>query len=113
MQLLTAVMGVLSRVVQHWFRGGRMSSDGHHEYFAPSDMAMIERVLARFDLREPLCSPAMQRGAAKFLIRKFQEGMTEEVDMAIALVRYLGLWRVWWSRPQPSAEPLPNGVRRA
>jgi len=75
-----------------------MSCDSHRQYFEPSDMTMIERVLAHPDLRQLSDNVALGCGAAKFLVRKFQEGMTEEDDLTVALDRYLRIVRTWRSR---------------
>lgn len=74
-----------------------MSCDSHRHYLVPSDMAMIERVLAHPDLRQS-SNPAPGCDAAKFLIRKFQEGMTEEGALTVARDRYLRILRAWRSK---------------
>lgn len=77
-----------------------MSCDSHRHYLVPSDMAMIERVLAHPDLRQSLnLGAALDCGAARFLIRKFQEGMTDEGDLTVALDRYLRILQAWRARP--------------
>jgi hypothetical protein len=69
-------------------RGGhRMSSGSHQQYLAPSDIEMIERVL-QAGLRSPSASPALCCEAAKLLIRKFQEGVTNEADLTVVLDRH-------------------------
>ncbi|MEP9398607.1 hypothetical protein [Mesorhizobium sp. KR2-14] len=84
-----------------------MCSDSHQQYLTSSDMAMIERVLAHPELLTPTDSPALERGAAKYLTRKFQEGMIDEGEMTVAFDRYVRVWRAWRSRPQHSAKILP------
>lgn len=80
-----------------------MSCDNHRQYLVPSDMAMIERILAHFDLQQSSSDNlALNRGAAKFLIRKFQEGMTEEGALTVVLDRYLRVLRAWRSKPRCS-----------
>ncbi|MDH6234527.1 hypothetical protein M2281_005145 [Mesorhizobium soli] len=69
-------------------RGGhRMSSGSHQQYLSPSDIEMIERVL-QAGLRKPSASPALSCEAAKLLIRKFQEGVTDEADLTLVLDRH-------------------------
>ncbi|MEP9400012.1 hypothetical protein [Mesorhizobium sp. KR2-14] len=84
-----------------------MCSDSHQQYLTSSDMAMLERVLAHPELLKPTDGPALQDGAAKYLIRKYQEGLTDEGELTLALDRYVRVWRAWWSRPQHSAKILP------
>jgi len=84
-----------------------MCSDSHQQYLTSDDMTMIERVLTHPDLLTPTDSPALERGAAKYLIRKFQEGLTVEGELILALDRYVRVWRAWRSRPQHSAKILP------
>ena len=79
-----------------------MSCDSHRQYLAPSDMAMLERVLAHPGLRQSSGNPAPGCGAAKFVIRKFQEGMTDEGALTVALDRYLRTLWAWRSRPHYS-----------
>lgn len=73
-----------------------MSCDNHQHYLMPSDLVMIECVLAHFD---PQQSSSDNLDAAKFLVRKFQEGTTEEVALTEALDRYLRILRAWRSKP--------------
>lgn len=82
-----------------------MSSSAHQHYLAPDDMAKIERVLAAVG-----SSGAFERlDAASYLTRKFQEGVTEEAELAFALQRYMKT-RGAWRRP-PSGSPDLRHVR--
>jgi hypothetical protein len=76
-----------------------MSCDSHRQYLVPSDMMMIERVLAHSNLRQSPDQVGLSSGAARFLIRKFQEGMTDEDALAVALDRHLQMLRTWQSSP--------------
>ncbi|WP_106722774.1 hypothetical protein [Pseudaminobacter soli (ex Li et al. 2025)] len=66
-----------------------------HEYLSPSDLGKIKRVLA--EARFPMSSSRTREEAARFLMRKFQEGMTEEAQLADALEHYIEQragWRI-------------------
>jgi len=76
-----------------------MSCDSHRQYFEASDIAMIERVLACANLRQTSNNLTLSSGPAKFLIRKFQEGMIDEDDLSAALDRYLMILKAWRSMP--------------
>ncbi|MDH6230555.1 hypothetical protein M2281_001127 [Mesorhizobium soli] len=65
-----------------------MSSDSRRQYLTPSDMTMIEQVLAEAGLRKEVPS-ALSRNAAKFLTRKFQDGLVDRSALASELRRHL------------------------
>lgn len=50
-------------------------------YLGPSDLAMLERVLARANCMSTAANNFEHRRIAALLIRKFQEGMTTESDL--------------------------------
>jgi hypothetical protein len=73
-----------------------------HEYLSPQT---LERS-SRFSLRRfPIGSLRTKEAAARFLMREFQEGVTEEAELANALEHYIEQragWRivpvVMWDR---------------
>lgn len=82
-----------------------MSSSAYQHYLAPDDMAKIERVLAGADTRGTFeCLTA-----ANYLTRKFQEGVTDEVELAFALQHYMKT-RGTWQRA-PSGNPGADHMR--
>lgn len=65
-----------------------MPFDSHRQYLTPTDMAMLERVLAEAGFRKQACSTT-QIDAAKFLTTKFQEGVVDETALMSALIGHL------------------------
>lgn len=68
-----------------------MSSSAYQYYLAPDDMAKIERVLAEAGTRGTF----ERLNAANYLTRKFQEGVTDEVELAFALRHYMNTRGAW------------------
>ncbi|PSJ56273.1 hypothetical protein C7I85_25235 [Mesorhizobium soli] len=62
---------------------GRNDVSTSHQYLSSSDLKKIKRVLADARLSVRVDE------AARFLMRKYQEGVTEEVALAEALDRYI------------------------
>ncbi|WP_146148996.1 hypothetical protein [Pseudaminobacter soli (ex Li et al. 2025)] len=74
-----------------------------HPYLSASDLGKIKRVLS--GARLPIGGGDE---AARFLMRKYQEGVTEEADLAEALERYIELrtdWRLVQGGKQSNRSP--------
>lgn len=66
---------------------------GSHQYLTADDLGKIKRVLA--DAHMPNGTLGMGHEAARFLMRKYQEGMTDEAALAEALDLYVGRRNSW------------------
>lgn len=62
-------------------------------YLSTSDLEKIKRVLS--DAPLPKNDPRAEDEAARFLMRKFQEGVTDEAALAAELARYIEQRRDW------------------
>ncbi len=65
-----------------------MTSHSHRQYLSSSDMALIEQVLADAGFVKGVPSEK-GRDAAKFLTRKFQDGVVDGAGLAKALKGHL------------------------
>jgi|EndMetStandDraft_4_1072995.scaffolds.fasta_scaffold248450_3 hypothetical protein len=66
-------------------------SSGYQQHFTVNDLAMLDRVLARagFTDRPDTESADVRRHASRFLIARFQRGVTEEGALHFALTQYM------------------------
>ncbi|WP_019173968.1 hypothetical protein [Pseudaminobacter salicylatoxidans] len=81
-----------------------MSSNAYQYYLSPDDMTKIERVLAEAG---NYYGQFERLGAANYLTRKFQEGVTEETALMLALHRYLKTRGAWQHAPAGGSEFRP------
>lgn len=84
-----------------------MSSN--QQYLTSDDMTMIERVLEQAGLRKSEAGSMMDRNAASFLTHKFQDGVTSEAEMALALDQYIKMRGAWRSSPQGTDAQTQQG----
>jgi hypothetical protein len=78
------------------------------QYLTPDDMTKIERVLAQAGFRKSETGSTVDQDAASFLTREFQDGMTNEADLALALESYM-LKRNLWRSASRGVEPDSRG----
>jgi hypothetical protein len=78
-------------------------SSSHH-YLSSSDIEKIKRVLIGARLSVGIDE------AARFLIRQYQEGVTEETALAEALTRYVGQRSDWRLMQDGKSDKRPPGV---
>lgn len=89
----------------------------HHQYLTASDMEKIKRVLA--SARATTVSLGINDEAARFLMRKYQEGVIDEAAMAEALDQYVAKRNGWrlvpgcGARKAPAVKGPSRIVRRA
>lgn len=74
------------------------------QYLTPDDMTKIERVLAQAGFRKSETGSTLDQDAASFLTREFQDGMTNEADLALALENYM-LKRNSWRTASRGGKP--------
>lgn len=74
------------------------------QYLTPDDMTKIERVLAQAGFRKSETGSTLDQDAASFLTREFQDGMTNEADLALALESYM-LKRNSWRTASRGGDP--------
>jgi hypothetical protein len=82
------------------------------QYLTSDDMAKIERVLTQAGFHKSETASGMDKDAASFLAREFQDGVTNEADLALSLERYLTRRASWRAAPgnansSRKAEPKP------
>lgn len=88
-----------------------------HQYLTASDMEKIKRVLA--GARATTVSLGINDEAARFLMRKYQEGVIDEAAMAEALDQYVAKRNGWrlvpgcGARKAPAVKGPSRIVRRA
>ena len=72
-----------------------MSSAAHRHFLKSSDLAMLERILVKSGLVKTAgnCGPVDE--AARFLMRRFQEGLVNEDDLTSALEAHLRVRHEW------------------
>ncbi|MEP9374961.1 hypothetical protein [Mesorhizobium sp. KR1-2] len=66
-----------------------MSSNNYQKYLGPDDLAMIERVLVKAGIRKSAVCSTTGSDAASFLVGEFQDGVTQQLDLALSLDQYL------------------------
>ncbi|MEP9400112.1 hypothetical protein [Mesorhizobium sp. KR2-14] len=66
-----------------------MSSNNHQQYLGPDDMALIERVLAKAGFRKSTVCSTISSDAARFLVGEFQDGVTQQLELALSLDQYM------------------------
>ena len=67
-------------------------SSGYQQHFTSANIALLDRILDRADMRDMSDSAGRERrlNAARFLIEKFQDGVTDEGALYFALVNRPG-----------------------
>ncbi|PSJ61577.1 hypothetical protein C7I85_11090 [Mesorhizobium soli] len=66
-------------------------------------MAKIERVLTQAGFHKSETASGMDKDAASFLAREFQDGVTNEADLTMSLERYLTRRAMWRAAPGSDA----------
>ncbi|MEP9374951.1 hypothetical protein [Mesorhizobium sp. KR1-2] len=68
-----------------------------HQYLTSDDLAMIQRVLAKAGFCTSKTAPGIDREAARYLMRQFQDGLTDEAELTRALDHHLAERQKWQS----------------
>ncbi len=72
-----------------------MSSAAYRRFLKLSDLAMLERILVKSGLAKTANNSGPVDEAARFLMRRFQEGMVREDDLTSALEAHLRVRHEW------------------